>query len=433
MRIALTLLTGFVLATAVGATEVEDAAMPASVVYGYGSDTSDSMQGQLKLAPSIEIAFDQATTLDASARLRMDIEDELEPGRADTGSFAAASRPMVLGETGTLELRDFYLSFRSDDGVARFGKQQIVWGRLDGIKVLDVINPQDFREFILDDFGESRIGLWSAYFDYSFGKWRTELAIVPDGTGHAIPRPGAWFELTAPRFRFGAEPGEASLPVVTDRPGHGIDDTGAGLRLSRQIAAFEVSAVAYTGIDPEPLGRVVTQDAETVLERYYERRTLYGFSAEAGFGPTVLRAEYAYQPDRTFNIRSEQGLGTAALDQHRGVLALDISGPLDVFINVQYLVDAVQDAPDTLVRPETDRIGTLFLKRRFGYDKLDLTLRWYHSFSDNDDLASVAVEYGLASNTTLTLGVETFRGDADGIFGQFDGSDRVTLGIEHTF
>ena len=39
--------------------------------------------------------------------------------------------------------------------------------------------------------------------------------------------------------------------------------------------------------------------------------------------------------------------------------------PFDIFINLQYLVDRVRSAPQALVRPATDRIGTLFLRRSF--------------------------------------------------------------------
>ena len=33
-----------------------------------------------------------------------------------------------------------------------FGKQQVVWGKADVLKVLDVVNPPSFRELILEDF-----------------------------------------------------------------------------------------------------------------------------------------------------------------------------------------------------------------------------------------------------------------------------------------
>ncbi len=415
------------------AADVESAALDARLTYGYGFDASRSMQGLLELLPELEVSISEDASVVASGRVRLDAEDDLEPGRPTRSSYSKGSQPARIGDAGTAELRDLYIEFRSENGLFRFGKQQIVWGRLDGIKVLDLVNPQSFREFIMEDFGDSRIGLWSAYFDYSFGAWRAELAIVPDGTGHAIPDPGSWFELSAPRFRYGVPAGQETPAIATESPGHGADETAVGLRLSRAFGRLAVSAVGYTGIDPEPLGRLLAVDGSRILERYYERRDAFGFSAETGVGPMVLRAEYAFQPDRVFNAWSDGQLTAVNIDQHRGAIAFDIDAPLGLFVNAQYVVDSLENAPTGLVRPRTDRVGTLYLRRTFMYEALTLGARWYHSFGDGDDLAALRLEYAVGDETTLSLTAEAFSGTDTGLFGQFGGRDRIVLGIEHTF
>ncbi|MGD9765397.1 MAG: DUF1302 family protein [Candidatus Binatia bacterium] len=50
---------------------------------------------------------------------------------------------------------------------ARLGKQQVVWGKADGLRLLDLINPQDFREPLYAVFDEVRIPLWMVRLDYS--------------------------------------------------------------------------------------------------------------------------------------------------------------------------------------------------------------------------------------------------------------------------
>jgi len=428
-----TLVASTLLAAPAAGAEIDRLALDADVTYGYGRATSSSMQGLLEAEPSVEATLSGPISLVASARIRLDAVDELEPGEPAFDTYASGSRPVTLGEAGAAEIRDFYLEFRGRRGLVRLGKQQIAWGRLDGIKVLDLVNPQEFREFILDEFSQSRITLWSAYIDYSLGNWRAELAVIPDGTGHAIPEPGAWFELTAPRFRFGADPGQAGLPVTTVKPGHSFDETGAGLRLSRQVGNTELAMLAYTGMDPEPLGRVLATGGTPQLERYFRRRDVAGFSVDTGLGRAVLRAEYAYQPSRVFNLRAPDGLDTVELDQHRGAIGLDVDGPLGVFINVQYLIDTIRDAPGALVRPARDRVATLFVRKAFGYDRLVLEARWYHSLTDADDLTRFGVDYALNDSTSIRFAAEQFRGTPAGLFGQFADRDRITLGIRHTF
>lgn len=414
------------------AAEIEDMSLASGLSYGYGLDTHSTMQAILTLSPSLELAWTPRVALVASARIWLDAEQDIAPGTPAFDTYTQASRPLALGDSGNAQLRDVYLEVRSDNGLLRLGKQQIVWGRLDGIKVLDVVDPQDFREFITEDFSVSRISLWSAYFDYNLGNWRTEISVVPDSTGHAIPGSGAWFELTAPRFRYGAQPGQ-SLPLETIEPEMTLEQTAVGLRLSRHFGAMDLSAMAYSGMDPEPLGRFALRDGDPVVERFYERRDVYGISFDIGLGAFVLRGEYAYQPDRIFNTRPNDELRTIALDEHRGAIGVDLDGPLGIFVNVQYLLDTIPDAPADLVRPETDRIGTLYLRKTFAYDTLSLEARWYYSFTDKDRMVSLGVDYALGENTSLVLAAQYFDGTPDGIFGEFTGRDRIVLGLSSMF
>ena len=170
-----------------------------------------------------------------------------------------------------------------------------------------------------------------------------------------------------------------------------------------------------------------------IIERYYERRDVYGLSAETSFGSLALRAEIAMQSDREFNTRTPAGLSTMALDQLRAGIGLDIDGPWSTFINVQYLHDEVYDAPSSLVRPDKDRIATIFLRRGFNYDSIELIAKWYRSFEPGDEMYSLALEFTFGDNTKLRLAADGFSGESTGIFGQFAGRDRFTVSLAHTF
>ncbi|MDZ7768829.1 MAG: DUF1302 family protein [Woeseiaceae bacterium] len=343
------------------------------------------------------------------------------------------SRPWTVGSNAVAEMRDAYLQIDLPRGLLRMGKQQIAWGALDGLKIMDSLNPQNFREFILEDFADSRIGLWSVYADVTRGNWRAELAWIPDTTGHEIPAPGAWFELVAPRFRYGAEPDAPRPPTTTIRPDTAIDDATIGVRISRLLGGWDLGLVAISGYDFEPLGRLVSSPTGPVLERYYARRELLGISAGTSLGAVAMRAEVSYRPERMFNLRDDTELVSEPLDQYSVGLGIDMSGPFDTFINLQYVLDHVQSAPDTLVRPRTDRLVTLLLRRNFAYDTVTAELRWYRYAGKGDELLRAALAYVIGEETSLRLGLDVFRGDADGLFGQFNDRDRITLSVEHYF
>jgi predicted porin len=417
------------------AAELRSLQVPLEFSLGFGRSSAQAevMQLQLESSPRLELDVSAAGGLVLEARLRIDGADLLEPGTPALDNYAPASQPFTLDSAGTFELRDVYWEQRLDSGILRLGKQQIVWGRLDGIKVLDVLNPQNFREFIVDDFGDSRISLWSAYLDVFWGAWRVEAALLPDYSAHETPEPGAWFELSAPRFRFGAPSSAPDIPVTTDKDRNVRDDTAMGLRLSRSVGRLDVSAIAYRGNDHEPLARVPGESAKPSLEQFYERRELYGISLETAIGPLALRAETAYQPSKVFNTRDGSGLQTARSDQVSAGIAADVDAPLGFLVNLQFLWDEVLDAPAGLIRPERDRVATVFARRSFAYETARIEARWYHSFDDNDDLYKLTLDYDIGDNTSVFVSGDWFDGTEVGLFGQFAKRDRIVLGVRHTF
>ncbi|MES2236555.1 MAG: DUF1302 family protein [Pseudomonadota bacterium] len=72
-------------------------------------------------------------------------------------------------------IREFYVkkNFNLDDGkqvFVKLGKQQVVWGRTDLFRVLDVINPVDYsRNNIYDELQDIRIPMWILQAEYRMG------------------------------------------------------------------------------------------------------------------------------------------------------------------------------------------------------------------------------------------------------------------------
>jgi len=57
-------------------------------------------------------------------------------------------------------LRELYMDTKVNDWDLRVGKQQVVWGTADGIKLLDMINPTDWSEFNQNAPADARIPVW---------------------------------------------------------------------------------------------------------------------------------------------------------------------------------------------------------------------------------------------------------------------------------
>ena len=76
------------------------------------------------------------------------------------------------------EIRELYADVRQGPLFLRLGKQQVVWGESDGLRLADIINPLDFRwHYFLEDWQDIRQGLPMARAIYSVAS-KTDLEFV---------------------------------------------------------------------------------------------------------------------------------------------------------------------------------------------------------------------------------------------------------------
>lgn len=84
-------------------------------------------------------------------------------------------------------LRELYIDTTAWGWDFRLGKQQVVWGTADGIKLLDIINPTDFREMNQNDMEDSRIPIWMINAETNVGANGNVQLIVSQVEENKIP------------------------------------------------------------------------------------------------------------------------------------------------------------------------------------------------------------------------------------------------------
>lgn len=410
--------------------------LSAELITAYGSQSERMDQAELNLQPKMELRSENGGRLVISSRLRWNDTERLQGETRALDTYTQASRPWQQ-QRFSAELRDAYLE--GDVGAARLrvGKQQIVWGALDGLKLLDAVNPQDFREFILDEFDESRISQWATHLELPLAGGYLEIAMVPDTSAHELPAADAKFAFTAERFRFGLPTsGGGNLAQRVERSNDPIDDATYAARYSRFTNGWDLAASVVTGPDHTPVALLRTDNSGMrILERQYRDRTIVGFSAEKSFGSIALRTELALRPDRSFNRRSgdDRLIDVVRRDQYGVALAMDWQAPAEMFVNVQLLHEAIADHDREFAAPRSDTLATVLVRRNFRYDAITTELRWYGNLADADGLLRPSIAWQLGDNTRLQLGADLFYGDRDGLFGQYAERDQVTFSIQQVF
>jgi len=353
--------------------------------------------------------------------------DALEPGTPDQPAVSDASQRIYLNDATELELRELYLDVDLQRASLRLGKQQLVWGQADGLKLLDIINPQDYRRFILDDFDDSRIPLWMVNYEMFLGAGDLQILWVPDTSMHNLPEPGALFEVTAP---FAHIP--ANLPhrfEAVDRPANIIKDSDLGLRFSMFVDGWDITANYLYHYDDFPVIRTQFDETGLVLSTEYERSHVIGGSASNAFGDFILRAEVAVNSHKYLATSHNEVEPTAEFGY---VVGLDWTGLTDTFLSFQLFQSILLDDND-YIRQTADTNLTFLLKRSFMNESLNIELLWIYHQTDNDNLLRLEGEYELSTNTSVSLFADFFTGQPDELFGQFQDLDRVGVKLSVGF
>ena len=146
-------------------------------------DTSTSHSGLMKFENSAKVFINADITDNATFHGELNLINDTEgthgPGSPDYRLHTLYSQHDWL--------REYYVDAYVGDTAIRIGKQQVVWGTADGIKLLDIINPTDFREFNQNTFEDSRIPIHMANIDIPVGESGSLQLIVAQNEENKIP------------------------------------------------------------------------------------------------------------------------------------------------------------------------------------------------------------------------------------------------------
>lgn len=404
----------------------------------FETNEADFQSGELRFQTELDVRLWENTELRTITRFRADAFDKLEAGVPTQAAIAPMTRRAIIGDRSDFELREFYVETDLGRNHLILGKQQIVWGQADGLKVLDVVNPQDFREFILEDFGDSRIPLWSVNAEIPIEHVTVQLIWLPDQSYHKLPEPGSAYSFSAPGFAITSPPGVDLVVQDAQRPQRVIADSDFGIRVSTLWGGWDLTANYFYHYEdlPAPFSEIaVTPEGPllTVTPRY-ERTHLLGGTFSNAFGSVVLRGEAGYFFNRPLISRGvADGKSFLQVDQFRHVVGLDWFRFSETLVSVQVFQDwAPNHSPLLFVDRLTTSVSAL-LRRDFLNQTLTPEFLLVQNTTCGSGMARPRIKYAMNDHTTLRLGGDVFYGNRDCDFGQFAERDRVVLGVTWAF
>ncbi|NOY62109.1 MAG: hypothetical protein GXP10_02940 [Gammaproteobacteria bacterium] len=400
------------------ATAAIDASISVGSEWAYAREERQTEKFETLIKPEFEVDLGANARLTVIGRLRDDRRNRID-----------------VDDSHDTELREFYIQTNIGRSFLTVGKQQIVWGKADGLKVLDVVNPQSWREFILDDFDESRIPLWSANVEIPVNDFTLQLLWLPDPTYHEFADAGDRYAFTSPQLIPQPPAGVVVALQAEERPKRTLKSSDWGMRLStfwqgwdltlNYLYHYSDTPVLFRQLSMTPTGALAT------ITPRYERSQLVGATFSNAFGDLTLRGEVGYTLDRYISTNAvADSNGVVKTNELAYVVGLDWFGVSDTLLSAQLFQSHLKESRAGMIRDGVETTMTFLLKRDFMNETLSGELLWLHNIDFDDGLARPKITYQLSDEVTLWFGVDLFYGDRSGIFGQFKKRDRIVSAFE---
>jgi len=394
------------------------------------TETSNFRGAEIELDVDMQWNLFQSIDLIAQVRARKIIGDSLSrEWQTQEINRSHINRLHYFGDEFYLDLRDFYFNITLNDLFLRVGKQQVVWGQADAFKILDQLNPQSFREFILDDYSESRISLWSLLAEYRLGNLDMQFFWTPDTSRHEIPYYPDWFGWTTPRLVPQAPNNVTLLGIRSVSAEGNAIAADWGVQLSTFIGGWDIS-LNYAEKEPA-IGAYhwAVQPGGVVLEIDYQQQKIFGFSAATAIRDFVIRTEATTRKGPVLVYATNMSQGTHSADQRNTLwlAGVDYSGFQETFISVQILSDRLNNTKYKTIRPRLETYTSAYIERRIA--DLKFGIEALHNWTEDDGYAKLFFSSELSDHFEWQVTYAYFYGEVEGIFGQFSEKNLFKLSL----
>jgi hypothetical protein len=396
----------------------------------------------------------------------------------------------------SVNINEAYLDLYTGTVDFRLGVQKFAWGRLDEINPTDNLNTEDLTEGGTNDEVDRKIGVPSVKMNIYSDLANVELGWVPVYVPCRLPRPDErWFpKVLKPPEVIRTNTAVGEVPVQTsyqdiDLPAVTMDNSEAGIRVSKYIAGWDVSCSYFTGYDMMPLMEAPVDltvemknplaldysiSAQALMVPQIHRMQVYGFDFTTTLSSFTLRGEYAYFKDKYYNQKLDSVLTELVTkerqdkiykefnekyfasggkeriqvfhisphvpiqeDSMKYGLGLDyIYG--DTSVSAQFIQEFIpnydENKPIYFNKNGVDTLLTLLFKQFFLQNTMELNIRTAYNIEFRDYIIKPSLKYNFTDNLQGTIGVLLINGKYDdSLFGQFRDNDEIFAHLRCTF
>ena len=323
------------------------------------------------------------------------------------------------------ELQEAYFTWTSNEfanGLTaglKFGRQITAWGKADGIRIADILCPQNLASLGTSNYSESRLGIDAIKGTLSGTYFSADAYWIPFFRPSALP-----FESWNPLRKALIPSSVGAVPVVLgdiSKPELNIANSSYAARVSFWFPAIDFSLYGYYGFDDSPnLSYVPDMPPKITVTGKYYRYGMAGFDLAVPAGAFVIRAESAFFIERALQLGQTSFGGCERKNELRALAGIDWNKN-GWMLTAQYYGDVVFDYVDSLARDAYEHGATANLSKTLFSETLTLSCTGLVRLNDLDGFAGLKAKYSLTDEISLALAFDGyFPGPkSDGTYGKY--------------
>ncbi|HEY2928380.1 MAG TPA: hypothetical protein VGJ65_16025 [Albitalea sp.] len=306
------------------------------------------------------------------------------------------------------DVRELTATWRGARTTFALGAQQVNWGRMDILRVSDIVNPVDQHDLFYEELPQAKLALWMANWEWQEGGQSLQVIATPQVPVDRLPAR------------------VAGVPVNVARPANSLAHSTLALRYGFEAAGWNADLVAIRGWQSTPLLRPALGATGVSLQGSLARQNSIGFSADKPLGGTVLRLEGLYARATP----EDPGLGLTTERSASLGAGLDLrTGPW--FFATQVIAQQNFDA--IAGTPERTAVVSAIVQRKWLQDRLSGRALHIRESAFGSSWSSLQASYELSAHQLVQLQSDWFRGESTAPFGGFRGRSRVAASMRVQF
>jgi hypothetical protein len=342
----------------------------------------------------------------------------------------------ILDEYETqLKLNDAYIQGSITENLdLKIGRQIVVWGKSDSIRVTDIINPLDNRLPGITDIEDLRLSVGMAKFDYYFKRWNLSAMIIPEN--RIMEEAPARSEFFAVDNIFQVPGGVPNPFLELKTPNSTLKNMQYAFAINGIFSGWDLSF--YTAYVLDQKWHFKNQPSQYIplssVKRVVSRVKMVGSAVNIAYGSWLLKSEIALLSGIKYNTTQDK---KNRLDT---LLGFDYMGIKDTVLSLEVANRHIFNH-EIQMQNQADFVDMNEMQTaiRFSHSQLNDTLNInallsiFGSSWENGGFTRIWAEYDIMDGVVANFGLVNYIGGDKPLMESNKDNDRIFIDITYSF